>query len=259
MSSKLVTDRQKSAAAVIAAARAHRAQAAAAIATALEPHLAKAETLPDVGLLLELCTRALESAIDTLVQADAAHEAELSDDVAPRRARDEASTALYEDMVELKEVATGLLGRAALEPLRLAGTTPRDPTVLVRHAKDVVEALQSATLPKSRVRGAKLHADEWAERLGEHIEPLSAALGDVAREAREAEATLVAKNRALTDHDRTFANVATLVSAVLRMSGETELAARVRPSPRRPGRTEEAVEGEGEGVVTTEAVETAEA
>ncbi|MCA9651572.1 MAG: hypothetical protein KC501_16765, partial [Myxococcales bacterium] len=246
MPSKLVTDRQKSAAAVIAAARTHGSQAAEAISTTLGPHLAKAEDRPDVELLLELSTRALETAITTLVQADTAHEAELSDDAGPRRQRDELATALYDDLIELKEVATGLLGRGALQPLRLEGTTPRDPTVLVRHAEGVIEALRSAELPKSRVRGAKLHTDEWAQRLSEHTEALSSTLGDVARELREAEATLVAKNQALAEHDRTFGDVATLISAVLRMGGQTELAARVRPSPRRPGRTVAVAEGEGE-------------
>lgn len=238
---------------MIAAARTHGAQAAAAVATVLGPHLAKGEKQPDVGLLLELSTRTLEAAIDTLEQADAAHEAELSDDAAPRQQRDELATSLYEDLIELEEVATDLLGRAALRPLRLEGTTPRDPTVL-RHAKGVIEALQTVELPKSRVRGAKLHADEWAERLGEHTAALSSALGDVAREAREAEATLVARNQALGQHDRTFGDVATLVSAVLRMGGQTELAARVRPSPRRPGRTVEVAEGEGEGGAAEAAV-----
>ena len=251
MLSKLVTDRQKSASAVIAAARTHGPQAATAVAAVFDPHLARGEEQPDVELLLELSTRALEAAIDALAKADAAHEAELSDDAAPRQQRDEVATALYDDLVELKEVATGLLGRAALDPLRLTGTVPRDPTVLVRHAKSVIEALQTAKLPKSRVRGAKLHADEWAERLGEHTEGLSAALGNVAREVREAEATLVAKNQALAEHDRVFGDVATLVSAVLRMGGQTELAGRVRPSPRRPGRTVEVAEGEGEGEEVT--------
>lgn len=244
MPSKQVTDRQKSAAAVIAAARTHAPRAATAVASTFDPFLSKPEKQPDLALLVELSTRTLEAAITRLVQADAAHEAELSDDASPRTQRDTLATALYDDLIELKEVATGLLGSAALALLRLEGTTPRDPVVLVRHAEGVVQALQTAKLPKSRVRGAAFHAKEWAERLTEHTEALSTALGDVAREAREAEGTLIAKNRALAEHDRTFGDVATLVSAVLRMGGEAELAARVRPSPRRPGQTVELADGD---------------
>ena len=239
MSSKQVTDRQKSAAAVIAAARTHGSTAASTVAATLSPVLAKPEKQPDLALLVELSTRTLEAAITKLVQADDAHEAELSDDAGPRTRRDELGTTLYDDLIELKEVATGLLGSTSLALLRLEGTTPRDPTVLLRHAEAVAAALSTAKLPKSRVRGATFHAKEWAERLTEHTQALSSALADVAREVREAEATLVAKNRALAEHDRTFGDVATLVSAVLRMGGQRELAARVRPSSRRSYQTTE--------------------
>ena len=124
-----------------------------------------------------------------------------------------------------------------------------------RLVEGVVAALRTATLPPSRVPGAVFGALAWAHRLEQSAEALSLTLADVAREAREAEATLVAKHRALDDHDRTFGDVATLVSALLRMGGEVELAARVRPSARRPGQTLEVAaeddveEGESETVV----------
>ena len=237
MASKLVTDREKSTNAVIAAARTHGAVAADAVAQALAGVLEKGEKQPDVGLLLELCTRVLDRSIGQVVATDKANEAELADDAEPRERRDELAATLGADIVELKEIATGILGRAVLRPLRLEGNTPRDPVVLLRHAEGVVEALKTAELPKSRVRGARFRAKEWAERLDGTIGGLKAALQDVARETREAEATLVAKNRALAEHDRIFGDVATLVAAVLRMGGEVELAARVRPSSRRPGQT----------------------
>jgi len=248
MPSKLVTDREKSTNAVLAAARTHGAIAAEAIAGALEGVLTKGEKQPDLTLLIELCTRVLDRSIRAVVAADAAHEAELADDATPRSSRDEHAATLNADIVELKEIATGLLGRAVLQPLRLEGTTPRDPLALMRYAEGVVEALKTAKLPKSRVRGATFHAKEWAERLTETTVALGSALQDVAREAREAEGTLVAKNRAIAEHDRVFGDMATLVSALLRVGGEDELAARVRPSPRRPGQTVEVAEG-GEGAV----------
>lgn len=243
MPSKLVTDREKSTNAVIAAARTHGAVAANAVAQTLGGVLAKGEKQPDVALLLELCTRALDRSITQVVASDAANEAELADDAEPRERRDEISATLNADIIELKEIATGLLGPAVLKALRLQGTTPRDPLALLRYAEGVVGALRTVELPKSRVRGAKFHAEEWAQRLEETIAALSEALRDVAREAREAEGTQVAKNRALAEHDRIFGDVATLVSALLRMGGEVELAARVRPSVRRPGQTVEAAEG----------------
>ena len=256
MPSKLVTDREKSTNAVLAAARTHGALAAEAISGALQGMLAKGEEQPDLSLLIQLCTRVLDRSIRAVVTADAAHEAELADDADPRRRRDEHAATLNGDIVELKEIVTGLLGRAVLQPLRLEGTTPRDPLALMRHAEGVVEALKTAKLPKSRVRGATFHAKEWAERLTETAKALASALQDVAREAREAEATLVAKNRALAEHDRVFGDMATLVSALLRVGGEDELAARVRPSPKRPGQTVEVAEGDDGTADATEAAAT---
>lgn len=73
MQSKLVTDREKSTNAVLAAARTHGALAAEAIGGALEGVLAKGEDLPDLALLIELCTRVLDRSIEAVVAADAAH------------------------------------------------------------------------------------------------------------------------------------------------------------------------------------------
>lgn len=244
MPSKLIIDREKSTNAVIAAARTHGPTAADAVASVVADVLGKNEEQPDVALLLELCTRVLDRSMQTLSAADAANEAELADDTEPRARRDEQVATLNADLVELKEIATGLLGRAALDPLRLTGTIPRDPMMLVRYGQGVAEALRTAKLPKSRVRGAVFRGDEWAERLDQSSAALSSALGDVAREAREAEATLVAKQRAQTEHDAIFGNVASLVSALLRIGGQPELAARVRPSARRPGQTVELAEGD---------------
>jgi hypothetical protein len=61
----------------------------------------------------------------------------------------------------------------------------------------------------------------------------------LATELRESEATQTAKDKAIVAYDRTFSRVATLAGALLEIAGESELAKRVRPSTRRPGRTVE--------------------
>ncbi len=101
----------------------------------------------------------------------------------------------------------------------------------------VSAALSSQKLPKSRVRGATFRAEDWVERLDDRITPLEKAIDVVAREVREAEGTQATKNRALEAYDETFRKVATLLSATLSIAGEDELASRVRPTARRPGRT----------------------
>jgi len=66
---------------------------------------------------------------------------------------------------------------------------------------------------------------------------LEGAIKDVAREVREAQATLDAKSTAMAAYDEAFGGVAAVLMGLLRLSGKPDLAAKVRPSPRRPGQT----------------------
>ena len=70
MPSKQVTDRQKTAAALQAAATVHGAALARATNELLAPWLREAEAAPDTGLLAELLGRAVEGAAARLVAAD---------------------------------------------------------------------------------------------------------------------------------------------------------------------------------------------
>src|SRR4051794_31933917 len=94
MSSKQVIDREKSAAAVVAVGETQSAAAGAALAKLFKPHLQKGESLPDLPLLMLLLARAIDAAKTAMANADSAHEAELGDDDAFRRARDTAAVAL---------------------------------------------------------------------------------------------------------------------------------------------------------------------
>jgi hypothetical protein len=171
-----------------------------------------------------------------MVDADAAHEAELGDDEAIRRARDEAASALSDKLVELREVLTGVYGTASASAV-FAGPTPEDPVVLSRFAGELGTQLARIKLPAPRVKGAKLDIAETATALQEQSATLDTHLNDVARELREAQATLEAKNQAMAAYDELFLGVATTLSGLLRLAGKADLAARVRPSTRRPGQT----------------------
>ena len=77
-----------------------------------------------------------------------------------------------------------------------------------------------------------------AEGIVEHVGALKAALNDVERERRELETTQSRKNAAVEANDETFASAASMTATVLRAAGMNDHAEKVRPSARRPGRTE---------------------
>ncbi|MCK6525597.1 hypothetical protein L6R49_29695 [Myxococcota bacterium] len=68
-------------------------------------------------------------------------------------------------------------------------------------------------------------------------------MGAVRQEAREAQLTLVAKQRAVGEVDAGVCAVATTLEGLFSYAGLPELAARVRPSRRSAGVTEEVAGG----------------
>jgi hypothetical protein len=237
MASKLVLDRQRSSERVAAVANTQAGIIADALTVALKPHLAKGEKLPDFALLAALFGRRLEVLTTTMVAADAAHETELADDAAPREARDAGVAALYEHLVDLRTTVTGVYGAKAAEDLRLTGKTPRDPLLLSRFAEAVEGACKTAKLPKPKVKGATLHLADLAAEVAALRAPLDQARSDVAREAREATVTLNQKTSAVAAYDDAFEAIATVLEGLLLAAGQSDLAAKVKPSARKPGET----------------------
>lgn len=126
MASKRVTDRQKSAQAVMAIGAAQ----GKLLSERVGPMLAgSAESAPNVAELVAVLTAPLDAAREEMIAADEAHAIETAGDAASRNRRDEQVAGLYEPLVEPREIATGLFGAPAGSGL-FSGRTPRDPVVL---------------------------------------------------------------------------------------------------------------------------------
>ena len=125
MPSKLVTDRQKSATAVIAAARAHGSLVGPALDAFFDDDIFDGQPLPDTSMLMTALGRQLDRLTQAMIDADEARERELADDDAPRRRRDTLAEELYAALIELRSVAEGLLGPASSEPPRRLGDRAR--------------------------------------------------------------------------------------------------------------------------------------
>ncbi len=238
MPSKEVTDRQKDARAVLAAAETHGANAARALAAELHPYLRAGETAPDLTLLFTLLARRLEGTVNALVAADEAHTLELGDDALPRQKRDEAAAALRQLAIELRDQVVSVHGDGALDPLNVKGETPADPVVLAAWSRTFAKQLRdgSVVLPPRLRRTASIDRTAMAEELEAALAPLDRALATVALEKREAEATLAAKNAAFERYEVTFAQSTGVLASVFRVAGLADLADRVRPVRRAAAR-----------------------
>ncbi|MFO0647155.1 MAG: hypothetical protein U0326_13020 [Polyangiales bacterium] len=244
MPSKEVTDRAKSAGAVVASIEAHAPAASAAIEGLFKRVLRRGETMPDVAFTLALFGRLLKADSDALVAADDAHEDEKADDAAPRRVRDASAARVREGCVHARDGVSTVYGEAALRVLGM-GTAPpavSDGAALVRWATAAATKLEdvAVVLPKPVRRGVSIDRAALAEGIREKLSSLSESIADVERERRELEATQAAKNSAAERNDRTFALVANVASAVFDAAGMPDQAAKVRPSVKRPGRVEDA-------------------
>lgn len=236
MASKSVTDRSKSADLVVHALRTSATSVGKKLDEKLRPHLRKGETMPDWSLVFELLARGLETRSEAARKADEAHATELSDDAGPRRRRDEAHEQTNAAVVEIKEAVSALFGDSWFGKLQLPNPIPQDPAALARAAGEFLGALDRVKLPAPRLKGiGKFDSSSWREMLESPAARLSAALQEVTRETREAEVTYKEKSRAVAAHDAFFGLAAGLSVSLLRLAGEDELAARLRPSGRRPG------------------------
>jgi hypothetical protein len=238
MPSKQVVDSQKSAMSVVAVAETQGRAVADAIGPMLQPHLSSGETMPDVALLISVLGRYLKATADTMVERDYVHDAELRDDAAPRERRDDAALRLYAKLVELREVIGGIYGSGSLRAAGFEGETPRDPVMLSRFARNVSAGLRTAAMPTPRVDGANFDRSRVADQTDTLRAELDAALEEVATELREAQGTLAARDAAVVAYQQAFSRTANALRALLEMASMDELATKVRPSSRRPGRAE---------------------
>jgi hypothetical protein len=241
MASKAVVDRQLAARTVASAAYTYSADAASRVKETLSRYAKPGEQVPDIQLLLRLVGRMIASENEALVRADAAHEVELADDTEPRKQRDEAADRVRRILSDLRAAIETTYGAACLSRLHLAEAVPLDPSALAVLTRSVLVCLrdESVRLPPPRRRGLSLDREAFAEELATELPLLDKALAVVAREAREAEATLRARRLTMEANDRAFARGAEFLSAAFKLAGLDELATKTKPSAAYPGQTHE--------------------
>ena len=234
MASKATVQRQKSAEKVIASGRIHNRLIAEQIGARFGESAGTAAATLVTALIEDLDLKATD-----MVQKDEANEAELRDDPEKREQRDTAAENLGAQLVSTREQLGVILGDDYVAKLGFSGKTPSDPVELLRLGRTVTENLTEIAPPSPKIPGYEMVPAQWSEpiaALTDQMEGLTAAVAD---EEREAEAALTAKHAAIDLYDDTFSIAADLVSTLLQVAGQTDLAKRVRPSTRRSGQTAE--------------------
>lgn len=189
--------------------------------------------------------RSIVAKMDELVAADAAHVAEKADDVEPRNRRDHFLGSLYKRLTLLRNVLQAVYGDDAVQKLGFGnGNTPVEPIALCRLGRVVHGNLPAVAGLPPLSPGLSFDAAMHGNELADDVAGLELALQDLAREAKELDATQVRKDQALADYDLHFSNGARALESLFMLAGEHALAARVRPSLRRPGRTHQDDDGE---------------
>lgn len=229
--SKMIASRQKSAMKVRAAAQSHGESARAGVAEIM------GEEMGELSMsLMDAAAQTLKSAEEAMVAADEAHNAEMSDDAVGRELRDAKIEDVREVLIDFKNLSNAVYGGRYTGEVGFEGETPKDGIMLHRLGLRVVNRIDTVALPAPKFEGMAFDAGLWKEKITVPTQALGDALADIAREEREAERTLNAKRKTMADYDDVFSKVAGLVSALLNIAGEKELAAKVRPSKNRPGR-----------------------
>ncbi|MEE8526467.1 MAG: hypothetical protein V3T72_21230 [Thermoanaerobaculia bacterium] len=214
-----------------------------ALTEKLNEELREGEEMPDASFFLELMARRMGRFRTHLVDMSEAHVEELAADDALRKMRNQAMVDLTHAYITTRHtVAFGyspedaaVLGfepNVATDPAAMELQIKR---LLVNFAKPEVQQLRPL------IRTVQFLPSEGEATFRSHLDKLITARDALNQEHRKADETLLAKNDAVAANDLEFGQISRFFEATFVFAGRTDLAKRVRPSSRRPGRRQEAV------------------
>ena len=156
-----------------------------------------------------------------------------------QKRRDNLNDQLFNHYFKARHSLEALFGRErGFEVLAVDGDTPRDPTGLINQVRSTVDFLHDPKieLPDVDLAGIDVDFAPMAIQLATEADDLEAVLTAIDRERKNAESTRMAKNAAITEFDRRYRWVGGGLETYFHLAGMHELADKVRPSARKPGR-----------------------
>ena len=206
-----------------------------AVAAAIAPILFEGGSARKVSIaeLLTLVGGALGRSSHAYREADAAHTAETSSDGAARTARDEANASLHEQLVRTESLVHGAFGLSTATAMGLEITWAARPDLLLGQARNAAALVRGADPGKPVAAGVKVDLAAIASEIDDGCVALETALAGVVREERAAQATFQKRQSAAAAWEQRYAAVAEIFTGLCTLAGHDELAARVKPTPRK--------------------------
>ena len=236
---KYLLYREKSFATLESAVEHQLSLVVAGLEALVAPDLEEDETLPDLRFLVELLVRGLRRRLTWLRSAELRLDDERRRGRPLRQQLRAAIAALRKKLAVLKITFKASFGKQTTRQLTgLKGQLPRDATALFREAMDALSRLGKSGLKLSplKLRAVRHDPEAWLEHFRHETEALGELAARVRENTRATELALVGKDHALDDYDQVFFKLALLLEALFLLSGNDELARKIRPSRQKKGR-----------------------
>ena len=198
-----------------------------------QPALDYRPVVADLGARLDLAKQ-------RMIAANKTHLGQLARVVELQDRRDGNKKQLLAAFTPARHLLENLYGSTrGFTTVGVTGKTLRDPRGLLKQVRDTVDFLENPKVDLTpTVEEAAIDLSRLAIRLAGGADRLELDVGEHAGAEKQAETTRLAKNEAIETYDRQFLYVARATESLFDLAGMHELARRVRPSTRRPGRRE---------------------